>query len=37
MNFVVARRALGSTHYLEMKKIHHYHCLRDVSPALAVE
>lgn len=37
MNFVVARHALGSTHYLEMKKIHDYQCLRDGSPALAVE
>lgn len=37
MNFVVARRALGNTHYLEMKKIHDCQSLRDDFPALAVE
>jgi hypothetical protein len=37
MNFVVARRALGSTPYLEMKKIHDCQCLIDDSPVLAVE
>ena len=37
MKFVIARCALGSIHYLEMKKIHDCQCLIDDSPALAVE
>lgn len=37
MNFVVARRALVSTHYLEMKKIHDYQYMTDGSPVVAVE
>jgi hypothetical protein len=37
MNFAVVKRALESTHYLEMKKIHDGQCLRDGYLALAVE
>jgi hypothetical protein len=39
MNLAVAKRSLGSTHYLELevKKTHNCQCLRDGFPALVVE
>jgi hypothetical protein len=37
MNFSVAKRALGNTHWLEVKKTHNCQCLRDDFPALAVQ
>jgi hypothetical protein len=37
MNFAVAKCALGSTHWLEVKKIHNCQCLRAGFPALAME
>jgi hypothetical protein len=37
MNFAVAKCALGSTHWLEVKKIHICQCLRAGFRALAVE
>uniref|UniRef100_A0A0D3G3X7 Uncharacterized protein n=1 Tax=Oryza barthii TaxID=65489 RepID=A0A0D3G3X7_9ORYZ len=37
MNFASARPALAGTHYLQMKKIQDWQCLRDDFPSLVVE
>lgn len=37
MNIAVARCASASTHYLAMKKIQDWQCLKDAFPSLVVE
>uniref|UniRef100_A0A0E0KZ81 Uncharacterized protein n=1 Tax=Oryza punctata TaxID=4537 RepID=A0A0E0KZ81_ORYPU len=37
MSFAIARPALAGTHYLQMKKIRDWQCLRDDFPSLVVE